>query len=165
MHGPTEFFDVRHFRLAEKMRHARFVVCISDFARSQLMALGDPGDWDKLHVIHVGIPIEQFTPARTSRADPRAEPEILCIGRLVPEKGQALLLQAFARVIEPQGRCGLPSPEMVRSARGWNAWPRRWGSARGSHFPAPSARMSWPHFMNGPRSFACRALPRASRWS
>ncbi len=95
MHGPTEFFDVRHFRLAEKMRHARFVVCISDFARSQLMALGDPEAWEKLHVIHVGIPIEQFTPP-SGAARPRTDPEILCIGRLVPEKGQAVLLKAVA---------------------------------------------------------------------
>ncbi len=95
IHGPDEFFDVRHFRLAEKLRHARFVVCISDFARSQLMALCDPELWDKLHVIHVGIPIQQFTPSG-DRASVRADPMILYIGRLVPQKGQAVLLEALA---------------------------------------------------------------------
>jgi colanic acid/amylovoran biosynthesis glycosyltransferase len=98
MHGPTEFFDVRHFRLAEKIRRARFVVCISDYARSQLMALSDPDSWGKLHVIHVGLPIEQFS--RRDDEPPRAEAEILCIGRLVPEKGQAVLLKAVATLIE-----------------------------------------------------------------
>jgi hypothetical protein len=39
IHGPTEFYDVSRFRLAEKLRHARFVICISDYARSQLMTL------------------------------------------------------------------------------------------------------------------------------
>jgi len=95
MHGPTEFSDVSHFRLAEKLRRARFVVCISDFTRSQLMSLCDPQAWDKLHVIHVGIPIEQFTNS-SEKGSPRAEPTILFIGRQVPEKGQGVLLEAVA---------------------------------------------------------------------
>ncbi len=95
MHGPTEFFDVHHFRLAEKLRYARFVVCISDFARSQLMALSDPETWRKLRVIHVGIPIEQFTPV-DDRGFSRGNRTILCVGRLVTEKGQAVLLEAVA---------------------------------------------------------------------
>ncbi|HEY7076273.1 MAG TPA: hypothetical protein VH418_12920, partial [Solirubrobacteraceae bacterium] len=36
VHGPSEFFDALEERLAEKVRAASFVVCISDFARSQL---------------------------------------------------------------------------------------------------------------------------------
>jgi colanic acid/amylovoran biosynthesis glycosyltransferase len=95
MHGPTEFFDVSHFRLATKLRHARFVICITDYTRSQLMALSDLKVWDKLHVIHVGIPIEQFSRSEnTSR--PKGIPTILFIGRLVPEKGHAVLLEAAA---------------------------------------------------------------------
>jgi len=95
MHGPTEFSDVRHYRLAEKVARARFVVCISEYARSQLMALSDAVEWQKLRVVHVGLPIEQFTPRQhgpISDGDPR----ILCVGRLVPEKGQAVLLEAVA---------------------------------------------------------------------
>ncbi len=107
MHGPTEFYDLRHFRLTEKVRSARFVVCISDFARSQLMGLTDPDTWDRLHVIHVGIPVEQFT----RRAEQNGAghngagsngsghaPTVLYIGRLVPEKGQAVLLEAVAEL-------------------------------------------------------------------
>lgn len=99
MHGPTEFFDVRHFRLGEKLRHASFVVCISDFARSQLMSLSEPAGWAKLPVIHVGIPIEQFTPLGDD-GRPQAACDILCIGRLVPEKGQAVLIEAVAQLAE-----------------------------------------------------------------
>lgn len=99
MHGPTEFFDVRHFRLAEKLRHASFVVCISDFARSQLMSLSEPGEWEKLPVIHVGIPIDQFTPY-DGAGSPATPGEVLCIGRLVPEKGQAVLIEAIAKLAE-----------------------------------------------------------------
>jgi glycosyltransferase involved in cell wall biosynthesis len=104
MHGPTEFFDVRHFRLAEKLRQARFVVCISDFARSQLMALSELDSWQKLPVVHVGIPIEQFTPLGDRDRGP-ATADVLCIGRLVPEKGQAVLIEAIARLAER----GLPT--------------------------------------------------------
>jgi colanic acid/amylovoran biosynthesis glycosyltransferase len=100
MHGPTEFYDLRHFRLPEKVKDAAFVVCISDFARSQLMGLSDPETWERLHVVHVGIPIEQFTPSRNGNGAEPAAPTILYVGRLVPEKGQAVLLQAVARLCE-----------------------------------------------------------------
>ena len=106
MHGPTEFYDVRHFRLAEKIESARFVVCISDFARSQLMGLCEPDLWERLHVVHVGIPIDRFTPADPVPAangngasnGNGHRPTVLYIGRLVPEKGQAVLLEAVAEL-------------------------------------------------------------------
>ena len=113
MHGPTEFADVTHYRLAEKVRRAKFVVCISDYARSQLMALCEPALWPRLHMLHVGIPLEQFTRTIAPPSDPHAAPsigltvdggpnpiqslpKILLIGRQVPEKGQAVLLEAVA---------------------------------------------------------------------
>jgi glycosyltransferase involved in cell wall biosynthesis len=98
MHGPTEFFDVSRFRLAEKVGFARFVVCISDFARSQLMSLSDPEAWSKLHVVHCGVLPDQFKCNRDEIVD-QAVPSILCLGRLVPEKGQAILLQAAALLV------------------------------------------------------------------
>jgi glycosyltransferase involved in cell wall biosynthesis len=97
MHGPTEFLDLRHYRLAAKLESASFVVCISDFARSQLMALCHPDRWSRLRVIHVGIPVGQFTRA-TPPPSPGAGNRILYIGRLVPEKGQTVLLEAVAEL-------------------------------------------------------------------
>jgi colanic acid/amylovoran biosynthesis glycosyltransferase len=99
IHGPFEFSDVSYYRLAEKLRRVRFVVCISDYARSQLMALSPPEIWDRLHVIHVGIPIEQFT--RHAAADPpRGDSTILFIGRQVAMKGQPVLLEATVLLAE-----------------------------------------------------------------
>jgi len=98
VHGPFEFYDVSHFRVAEKIMRAQFVVCISDYARSQLMALSEPEVWKRLHVVHVGIPIEQFT-----RHDGEAEGDnatILFIGRQVAVKGQAVLLEAAGLLAE-----------------------------------------------------------------
>jgi glycosyltransferase involved in cell wall biosynthesis len=102
LHGPDELFDVRHFRLAEKVRRAAFVACISDFTRSQLMAICPREAWPKLHVVHVGIPLAQFT-----RREPRRRrdelPRLLFVGRLVPQKGQAVLLEAVA-ALRQRGR-------------------------------------------------------------
>jgi glycosyltransferase involved in cell wall biosynthesis len=96
MHGPTEFYDVGAHRLAAKARAAAFVVCISDFARSQLMALLDEDGWSKLHVVHCGIDPADYE-GRAER--PAGGPlRIVCVGRLVPEKGQAVLVDALARV-------------------------------------------------------------------
>jgi colanic acid/amylovoran biosynthesis glycosyltransferase len=94
MHGPTEFYDVSRFRLSAKVQHARFVVCISDYARSQLMSLCDPTVWNKLHVIHCGVPLDQFTNLQMHES--KDAPTVVCVGRMVPEKGQTVLLEAVA---------------------------------------------------------------------
>ena len=94
MHGPTEFDDVTRFALREKVEQASFVACISDYCRSQLQKLVSPDQWEKLAVVHCGLPGEQV--AVPARATPLAGGQfrVLCVGRLVPEKGQAILLQA-----------------------------------------------------------------------
>ena len=48
VHGPDEFYEVSRFNLRAKVESADFVVCISDFARSQLMALVSEEHWGKL---------------------------------------------------------------------------------------------------------------------
>jgi len=103
MHGPTEFSDTRHYHLAEKARDARFVICISQFARSQLMALVGPEHWEKLRVVHCGVDMERFTPAtiasdRVRHRDEGHAVQVACVGRLVPEKGQRLLIEAVAAI-------------------------------------------------------------------
>jgi colanic acid/amylovoran biosynthesis glycosyltransferase len=96
MHGPTEFSDVTLHRLAEKTLEAQFVVCISSFCRSQLMALVEPQHWNKLHVIHCGVDVGRFAPGLGEPAD--AQTHIVDVARLVSVKGQAVLLQAAARL-------------------------------------------------------------------
>jgi colanic acid/amylovoran biosynthesis glycosyltransferase len=93
MHGPTEFWNARWFRLSEKIRRAHGIVCISDFARSQVMALVDEEHWAKLEVVHCGLIPESYE-GISAPASPR--PQILSVGRLVPDKGQAVLIQAHA---------------------------------------------------------------------
>jgi glycosyltransferase involved in cell wall biosynthesis len=92
VHGPSEFYDVTGERLAEKVRSAHVVICISDFARSQLMAHVDETHWSKLRVIHCGIDPESFTAERDRNTDGL---EFLSAARLTQAKGHVVLLQAL----------------------------------------------------------------------
>lgn len=96
MHGPTEFYDLRFFRLGAKVRSAAFVACISDFARSQLMAVSRPEDWPKLRVVHCGIDRGSLPPRAERQGD--GPLRVVCVGRLVPEKGQIVLVEAIAEL-------------------------------------------------------------------
>jgi colanic acid/amylovoran biosynthesis glycosyltransferase len=94
VHGPDEFYEVSRFNLRAKVESADFVVCISDFARSQLMAQVPEEHWGKLYVIHCGIDAEVFSPPAERNGAGRLD--VLSVGRLVPFKGQGLLIEALA---------------------------------------------------------------------
>jgi glycosyltransferase involved in cell wall biosynthesis len=96
MHGPTEFDDVTRFALAEKVRRARFVTCISDYCRSQLMKLVEPEQWSKLEVVRCGVDLSAFAPIERDEDGGRFE--VLCVGRLVADKGQHVLITAVDRL-------------------------------------------------------------------
>jgi glycosyltransferase involved in cell wall biosynthesis len=96
VHGPDEFYDVFRHNLPEKIARAKFLFAIGNFARSQLMKLSPPECWGRFDVVPLGVDPARFAP----RPDPgdAAPFEILCVGRLVPAKGQHVLLAAAARL-------------------------------------------------------------------
>jgi len=95
VHGPDIFYNIEENLLPQKVRHARFIRCISFYSRSQLMRISDPKIWDKLHIVRCGIDPDVYRP----RAQPaNTVPRILCVGRLVPAKGQHILIKACARL-------------------------------------------------------------------
>lgn len=96
VHGPDEFYDVSGYHLREKIDGASFLCAIGNFARSQLMRLSAPESWNKFEIVPVGVDPARFTP----RPDPgdTSPFEILCVGRLVPTKGQHVLLAASERL-------------------------------------------------------------------
>jgi len=97
VHGPDEFYDTSTYYLRQKIVETHFICCITHFSRSQLMMLSSPTFWEKLELSPLGVDPRLFTP-RPFRE--MANPfEILCVGRLVPVKGQLILLEAVAQLI------------------------------------------------------------------
>lgn len=91
IHGPDVFYNVDPNLLAEKVKRASAIRCISYYCRSQLMRLVPHELWSRFHIVRCGINPGIFLP----RPEPNGEiPEILCLGRLVPAKGQHILLEA-----------------------------------------------------------------------
>ena len=98
IHGPEEFYRVDKLYLRKKVDGARFVLCISDHCRSQLMRLTKPEQWDKFHVVRLGVDPDIFSPNTYVRSE-RSVVEMICVGRLVPDKGHLVLLRAFSRLL------------------------------------------------------------------
>jgi glycosyltransferase involved in cell wall biosynthesis len=98
MHGSVEFWDVDRFNLSRKVAAAALVLCISDFTRAQLMALTEPRYWPELEVVHCGVDLEHYSPPSTLGRDDNRPLEVLTVGRLSPEKGQFVLLDAVAQL-------------------------------------------------------------------
>jgi colanic acid/amylovoran biosynthesis glycosyltransferase len=97
IHGPDEFYDVEKFYLRQKVERAHFVLCISDYCRSQVMKVCHPAHWTKLHVVRLGVDLAIFEPvARVDRGDVI---EIICVGRFVPAKGHLILLRTFSNLL------------------------------------------------------------------
>jgi len=90
---PRDQMRLRAYALMAR-RAAAVVVPDAATARS-LVAAGLPEG--KLRVIPVGVDVERFSPApKRERSDPRMH--VVCAGRIRPDKGQHLALDAVARL-------------------------------------------------------------------
>jgi colanic acid/amylovoran biosynthesis glycosyltransferase len=65
------------------------------------MKCSAPEHWSKMHVVRLGSDPGELLPVPGGKAG-RDVPEIICVGRLVPAKGQLVLLQA-ARILLSAG--------------------------------------------------------------
>lgn len=97
IHGPEEFDRPIGLRLSEKISHARFVVAVSSFGRSQLYRWIGHDQWPKVQVMRCGLDADFFTTPPTPV--PRT-PRLVCIGRLCEQKGQLLLIKAAAKLAQ-----------------------------------------------------------------
>ena len=84
----------------EKLATLDWLVTCTREGYKHLRQIAAPADKDKIHLVYHGIDFERFpepplsNPARTR--DPKAPLRILSVGRAVPKKGFADLLQALA---------------------------------------------------------------------
>lgn len=104
VHGPEEFDQVMAIALPQKVARAAFVVAISNFGRSQLYRWCPLAHWSKVHVVHCGVDSEFLASALTPIP---LEPNLVCVGRLCPEKGQLLLLEAVSQLRQRGLACKL----------------------------------------------------------
>lgn len=104
VHGPEEFDRVTGIALAEKIKHAAFVVGISSFGRSQLYRWCAHPDWPKLQIVHCGVDSSYLNRPITPIP---ATPNLVCVGRLCEQKGQLLLVEAVRRVVASGTPCHL----------------------------------------------------------
>jgi colanic acid/amylovoran biosynthesis glycosyltransferase len=88
LHNPSETY------LTERIKGAVFVRSISRHGRAQMMLSCNREEWPKLIYAPLGIDVSEFVPAQ--KLGVSSPPRILCVGRLAPEKGQSLLLEAAA---------------------------------------------------------------------
>ena len=115
IHGMDEADNAPKLGFDRKVGDARFAVAISAFSRSQLMRYVAPENWKKLKIVHCGLEQEAFT--NPDSVNVTQEPVLLCIGRLSPEKGHLILLDAFAEVVKshPKARLVLAGDGELRA--------------------------------------------------
>jgi glycosyltransferase involved in cell wall biosynthesis len=104
VHGPDEFDDPRGFELAEKVADSRFTVAISAYTGAQLRRWIALDDWRKIHVVRCSVDESFFEASPIELGEERT---FVCVGRLCAQKGQLLLLEAFARVAQDDSRARL----------------------------------------------------------
>jgi len=95
--GGLELHSADQWRLGKKVAASAMTVCISSFGKGQCMLFTPPEHWHKLHEVHCGID-RAFLDVPSS--GPLDSARFVCVGRLSPEKGQLMLVEAAARLRE-----------------------------------------------------------------
>ncbi|SKA79037.1 glycosyltransferase family 4 protein [Desulfobaculum bizertense] len=97
VHGPDIFYNIDQNLLPKKVEKARFIRSISHYCSSQLKRIVEREHWDKISIHRCGVDGDAFAP----RPVPEEQPaHIVCVGRLVPAKGQHILVDALAKLKE-----------------------------------------------------------------
>jgi colanic acid/amylovoran biosynthesis glycosyltransferase len=96
VHGPDEFDAAIGLSLSIKLKEATFAVAISNYCASQLRRWAAFEDWSRIHVVRCTVDDEWFLSAN-GVADSAST--FVTVGRLSGQKGQMLLIEAFAAAI------------------------------------------------------------------
>ena len=82
--------------LADKIRMADAVFCISHFGRAQCYRIVEPTYWEKIHIYRCGLDLSSL-PLPVPHVAGRPY-RFISVARMAPEKGHSGLITAFARV-------------------------------------------------------------------
>ncbi|MEP6784457.1 MAG: glycosyltransferase [Sphingomonadales bacterium] len=93
LHGISETDYPAGLMLADKVRAAQFVACVSWFGRAQAMRLVAPDQWNKFMIVRCALDLKVLP--HIERSERHDLPHIVCVGRLSSEKGHAGLLSAL----------------------------------------------------------------------
>jgi glycosyltransferase involved in cell wall biosynthesis len=96
LHGISEFDYPAGLLLRDKIAAADFVACVSRFGMAQAMRLIPPGQWPKLSIVRCGIDLADLPTMPYQSIEGERPLQVIAVGRLSPEKGQAGLLDAIA---------------------------------------------------------------------
>lgn len=94
-HGSNELDGAPRLHFPRKLGQSKFAVAVSSYCRSQILRVLPYQEWHKLKVVHCGLDADYFADKDLPLPD---APTYLCVGRLSPEKGHLLLLDAFSAV-------------------------------------------------------------------
>ncbi len=156
-HGPDEFEDARYLSFDLKIKHAKFVVAISNHCRDLLADLARKEDVEKIVIERCGLRLDDFevTPVHEDSQT------LVCIGRLCPQKGQIHIPAAVAQlraefpemkvvlVGDGESRAEIEA-EIARHDVGGNVLLRGWASnAEVRQFLKDSRAMLLPSYAEG----------------
>jgi colanic acid/amylovoran biosynthesis glycosyltransferase len=151
-HG-TDIYDTDSVALATKIRHATMVICVSDYGRARLERLVEDRERPKIRLVRCGIDLTRFPALERSRQISERL-RVLTVGRLVEVKGQAVLLDAFARLVAEgiDGELTIVGDGPLRTAL--EALARGLGVARRVHFAGRVGQDEILHFYERADIFA-----------
>lgn len=97
IHGQDEFYDMTLNLIKEKINGAFFICCVGYYPMSQLMRITSPNDWKKFSLTRVGIDPTLYIPGKPKN---NKTLRIISVGRLISAKGQYILIEALAKLLE-----------------------------------------------------------------